>query len=180
MEFFQELGALIQDEFSDPLGEFYMQYISHGRLGQYFTPEPITTLMATINIQKPTTPGQTVLDPACGSGRTLLAAARIDRSFLLYGADLDPICCKMTVINMLLHSLEGEVANMNSLSNEFFKGYQLRTKLIDGYYYPYFIEFTEPEKSAIWLHPKSTEDQHEPSSLNNPIIIPRPIQGTLF
>jgi len=30
-----------------------------------------------------------ISDPACGSGRMLLAAGKLNRSSLLYGADLD-------------------------------------------------------------------------------------------
>ena len=63
--------------------------------------------------------GQTVIDPTCGSGRMLLAAAKRNRHALFYGADLDVTCCKMTLINMLFNSLTGEITHMNSLSNEF-------------------------------------------------------------
>ena len=40
---------------------------------------------------------------------------------------------------------------MNSLSNEFYRNYTCRTKLIDYFHYPYFVESTDPNKSAIWL-----------------------------
>jgi type I restriction enzyme M protein len=154
VQFMTELAEQEPEGLCDPLGEFYMKHISHGHLGQYFTPEPITDLMAQINMQKAIKAGQKVLDPACGSGRTLLSAAKIYRHLLFYGADLDPICCKMAVLNMLLNSLTGEIAHMNSLSNEFFRAYHCQIKLIEGHYYPYFIESTEPEQSYIWLHPQ--------------------------
>jgi|GEM_PF-5723471 hypothetical protein len=42
---------------------------------------------------------------------------------------------------------------MNTLSNDFYKGYKVSTTLVNGYHYPYYIEFTEASKSSIWLHP---------------------------
>ncbi len=93
--------------------------------------------------------GQKVLDPACGSGRMLLSAAKRNRHALLYGADLDSNCCKMALTNMLLNSLTGEIANMNSLSNEFFTGYQVQTTLLNGYHMPCYVEFSDLALSYI-------------------------------
>ncbi|GAC1315123.1 MAG: hypothetical protein NVSMB24_40450 [Mucilaginibacter sp.] len=56
----------------------------------------------------------TVYDPACGSRRMLLAAAKSNRHAMFYGADLESTCCKMALINMLFNSLGGEIAHMNS------------------------------------------------------------------
>jgi type I restriction-modification system DNA methylase subunit len=79
---------------------------------------------------------ETILDPACGSGRMLLAAAKINRHNTFFGADLDGTCCKMALINMLLNSLQGEISHMKSLSKEFFRGYKVKTTLINGYHMP--------------------------------------------
>lgn len=154
--FFQEIADLQPEGFGDPLGEFYMQHLANSRIGQYFTPEPLTKVLAQKTIGTKSKAGQKVLDPACGTGRTLLAAASINRHMYFYGADLDATCCKMALSNMMMNSLTGEIAHMNSITNEFFRGYQCRTKLVSGFYYPYFIEFTEPEKSRIWLHAQAT------------------------
>jgi type I restriction enzyme M protein len=51
---------------------------------------------------------------------------------------------------MLLNSLTGEIAHMNSLTNEFYAGYKVATVLIDGYHYPYYKEITDREESYIW------------------------------
>ncbi|WP_162997022.1 N-6 DNA methylase [Mucilaginibacter kameinonensis] len=145
------IGDLSED-FNDPIGELYMQAISNGFQGQYFTPTPICDMLAIMNLGNDTKPGQSVCDCACGSGRMLLAAAKINRHLHLYGADLDITCCKMALLNMLLNSLTGEIAYMNSLSNDFYIGYKVATVLVNGFYYPYYVEFTEPEQSYIWLH----------------------------
>jgi len=165
------------DGFADPLGEFYMTHISYGRLGQYFTPEHITDMTAMMNIPPDMQPGQKVLDPACGSGRFILSAAKINRSLDFYGADLDSICCKMALVNMLLNSLTGEIAHMDSLSNDFFVGYQVKRVLINGFYYPFFEEFTTPERSNIWLHPQLPKvDPVAPDQTKKPVFM----QGSLF
>jgi type I restriction-modification system DNA methylase subunit len=137
--FLTAMADLQPEGFRDPIGEFYMQHISHGHLGQYFTPENITDFMAIASVGDHSEPGQTVLDPACGSGRTLLATAKINRHLRFYGADLDSTCCKMALTNMLVNSLTGEIAHMNSITNEFYRGYRFQTKLIDGCHYPYFV-----------------------------------------
>jgi type I restriction-modification system DNA methylase subunit len=176
LEFLQELGNL-SEGFRDPLGEFYMMEISHGHMGQYFTPEPIADCMAQMTIGGEARAGQRILDPACGSGRFILAAAKINRTLHFFGADLDLTCCKMSVANMLLNSLCGEIAHMDSLRNDFYRGYHLFTKLVDGYHYPYFIEFTNPEESYIWLHPTKQAEPFVPQ----PSPTTRPgTQGTLF
>ncbi|MHB8208443.1 N-6 DNA methylase [Mucilaginibacter sp.] len=135
------------------MGELYQQAISSGHNGQFWTPEPICDMMTAITIGDTLEDNQTVCDPACGSGRMLLSAAKINRRALFYGADLDITCCKMTLVNMLLNSLQGEIAHMNTLSNDFYKGYKVSTTLVNGYHMPYYIEFTEPELSYIWLRP---------------------------
>lgn len=190
ISFLTAMADLQPEGFCDPLGEFYMQHISSGHLGQYFTPEPVTDFMAQITVGDNCQPGQTVLDPACGSGRTLLSAAKINRHMRFYGADLDAICCKMALLNMLMNSLTGEIAHMNSLSNEFFKGYRFQTKLIDDYHYPYFVEFSDPLQSYIWLDPQANSkgpstDSPEPAKtpftpISTPLAQQLLKQGSLF
>jgi type I restriction enzyme M protein len=174
----------LSEGFNDPLGELYMQAISNGHNGQYFTPTPICEMMAAINIGDDSKPGQTVCDPTCGSGRMLLAAAKINRHVSLYGADLDITCCKMALINMLLNSLQGEIAHMNTLGNDFYRGFKTGTVLIGTHHYPFYTEFTEAEQSNIWLHDlKGTEVKSKFDKSLKPIREPQPtngVQGSLF
>ena len=88
----------------------------------------------------------------------LLAVAKLNRSSLLYGADLDITCCKMALLNMLLNSLSGEIAHMNTLSNEFYRGFKVSTVLINGFYMPYYTEFAEPELSYLCLRPLKVKE----------------------
>jgi len=170
--------------FADPLGELYQQAISNGHNGQFWTPGHMCDMMTAITIGETLEDNQTVCDPACGSGRMLLSAAKINRTALFYGADLDITCCKMTLVNMLLNSLQGEVAHMNTLSNDFYKGYKISTTLVNGYHMPYYVEFTDPELSYIWLRP--TQQVKPKSAFNTPfepVKATQPIngvQGSLF
>ena len=174
----------LSEEFNDPIGELYMQAISNGHNGQYFTPTPICEMISAMTIGEGIENRETILDPACGSGRMLLAAAKQNRHSTFYGADLDSTCCKMALINMLLNSLKGEIAHMNSLSNEFYKGYKVDTKLVDGFHFPYYLEFTEPELSYIWLKPnQKVEVKPAFSTPFEPVSSSEPIngkQGRLF
>jgi len=174
----------LSDEFCDPLGELFMLAISSGHNGQFFTPTPICEMISTMTIGETLEDNKTICDPACGSGRMLLAAAQINRHALLYGADLDVTCCKMALLNMLLNSLQGEIAHMNTLSNEFYRGYKVSTTLVDGYHMPYYVEFTEPELSYIWLRlTQSVKSKPAFTTSFEPVRATQPIngvQGSLF
>lgn len=58
-----------------------------------------------------------VYDPVCGSGRTLLSAAKLNRLRLFVGQDLDLRCVKMTAINLAINGLRGRVIWGNTLSS---------------------------------------------------------------
>ena len=82
--------------FSDVLGDIFMEYISHGHNGQFFTPQHVSDLMAEVTCGG-IRPGQSVYDPTCGSGRMLLSAVRsLNRTdpngrIFCYGSDIDCI-----------------------------------------------------------------------------------------
>ncbi len=119
-----------QEPFDDVLGPLYMELASRGgrsALGQFFTPFPLSSMMAqmTVGDVPPDDSGSLyrVCDPACGSGVMLLAFAQQalrqwGKAALLRlsltGCDLDPYCARMTAIQAIascnLHDLQlGEV-----------------------------------------------------------------------
>ena len=127
--------------FSDVLGDIFMEYISHGHNGQFFTPQHVSDLMAEVTCGC-IRPGQSVYDPTCGSGRMLLSAVRsLNRKdpngrIFCYGSDIDLTCVKMTAINMLMNSIPGEIAWMNTLTMEHWRSYRTGLMRIGNVWLP--------------------------------------------
>jgi type I restriction-modification system DNA methylase subunit len=150
---------------NDVLGDFFEQNISNGRNGQFFTPYPICEFMASITntdtvVDKPLR----ILDPACGSGRMLLAAHKkngIGHEY--YGIDIDRSCVKMAALNLFLNGIwNSEVMCANSLSpNDFTFSYRISFLPLG------IFKITEKEKSKLWvLHKNSflVTEKREPVS----------------
>ncbi len=126
----EAFGALVMEMTGDDgtgmvdvLGTYFEENLSHGRNGQFFTPQPVCDLMARMNL--PMKPNARIADPACGSGRMLMAMAKFNRYGLFYGADNDTTCAKMATINLCLNSMFGEIAWMDTLTNEFYGGWEI-------------------------------------------------------
>jgi type I restriction enzyme M protein len=135
------IGALIEDYekksdsagcWYDGLGDFFMENNSkfgQDARGQFFTPEPVCEMMAQISKGEDEKEERFINDPACGSGRMLIAFDRIHpgnrfKNFYV-GNDLDLRCVKMCVLNMFLYGLKGAVIHMNSLSMDVYSGYRI-------------------------------------------------------
>lgn len=143
----------------DVLGEFYELHISHGKNGEFFTPAPVCYFMAsTLNL--PTRDEKTgeykrlrILDPACGSGRMLLAAHKMhDGNHEYYGIDINRTCVKMAALNLFLNGMwHSEVMCANALIlDDFVIAYRISL-------FPFGIfKIEEKEKSLLWqLHQQS-------------------------
>ena len=133
---------LDQNPYTDPLGDYFMLNISNGKNGQYFTPEPICTLMAKIEANEPVK-NKIIGDPACGSGRTLLAFAQIHPQNFFVGDDIHPTCVKMSALNLFLHNLTAEINWMDTLSGDWFGGWHINTD-------DFGIKPIEKEQSYQW------------------------------
>ena len=138
----------------DGFGDFYMEYLSHGHNGQFFTPEPICDMMA--RILNPAGFGERVADCCCGSGRMLMAAAKISRNSLFFGADIDRTCAMMCVINLCLNGLLGEVCWMDTLMNRFYGGWRIELHPEHGV--PYIREITESESYMVLRLPEKKQE----------------------
>ncbi len=94
-----------------------------GGAGQYFTPRPLIAAMVDAIA---TQPGQTICDPACGTGGFLLAAHdyiathyKLDReqkkklkSGTLFGIELVDSVTRLCAMNLLLHGIGPEADNL--------------------------------------------------------------------
>lgn len=116
------VDQMTRKELQDPFYKWFEENLSNANNGQFFTPQPIADLMAqlvcvpTIDKAEKADNDKRVYDPCCGSGGLILAYARKDRNRYFVGADISYTCCLMTLINMCLYSLSGEVLHMNSLN----------------------------------------------------------------
>lgn len=123
----EEMTARVtSDTGNDVLGEFYEQHLYSKGKSQYFTPWPVCTFMAKATVdaspEKDTAKSLRILEPACGSGRMLLAVMReIGPQHHYYAIDLDPVCCKMAALNLFLNGMfHSEIMCGNALVPEQF------------------------------------------------------------
>jgi type I restriction-modification system DNA methylase subunit len=130
-EAFHAWQEALKLDYRDYLGEVYEQRVSLGEHGQFFTSESLCELMRQMT-------GGTidddarVSDPACGSGRNLLAATRSNRLAYFHGIDLDLRCVRMTALNLLCRNVNGAVVWGNSLTLKAHGGYELTRTLSGG------------------------------------------------
>lgn len=122
----------------DAFGEYFQQYISHGHNGQFFTPAHLGKLMA--EIVNPVGKGNRMLDPCCGSGGLILSSAKENREQEFFGGDISEICCKMTLVNMCLNDLTGEIYHMNTISQQIWRAWRICRWPITRH--PYIQELT--------------------------------------
>ena len=156
----EAFGALVPEMdndgkgLKDCFGDFFMEYLSFGHNGQFFTPEPVCEIMA--RISNPAGFGERVADCCCGSGRMLLAAAKISRDLLFFGADIDRTCAMMCLINLCLNGLLGEVCWMDTLMNRFYAGW--RIELHPEHCVPYIREISETESYMVLKLPDKKQE----------------------
>ena len=111
-----------RDEMKDILGDLFQGAITYGEAGQFFTPATVGRMMARMMVSDvPEEERHTVKrvgDPACGSGRMLLAVAEMQPHWHFVGQDVDLRCVRMCAINLALRNLSGYVIHGNSLTDE--------------------------------------------------------------
>jgi predicted RNA methylase len=135
--------------FYDVLGDLFMDCVSHGKNGQFFTPQPVCDMMAQMTYGNDLAEGKSICDPACGSGRMLLSVGKLQRKLRFYGADNDHTCVKMAVLNLLVNTMEGEIAWMNSLSMEHYKSYHIKPILMGTHYVPFLTIGNKDDTSFV-------------------------------
>jgi len=118
---FAQVIAVMEQTRKDVLGDLFQGAITYGEAGQFYTPEPITQLMAelTLDAEEGSDRGsKTVCDPCCGSGRMLLSVSDKHSHWEFVGQDIDLRCVRMTAINLALRNLYGYVIWGDSLRQE--------------------------------------------------------------
>jgi type I restriction enzyme M protein len=93
----------------DIIGETYIYLISRfasdagKKAGEFFTPAPVSGLLARLAAPQE---GNTICDPACGSGSLLIKAAESigSENFALYGQEVNGATWALARMNMFLHA----------------------------------------------------------------------------
>lgn len=102
------------DVFGNIYEEMYQSKGKSSMLGQFFTPAGLCDLMAKMNDDNK---GGKIGDPACGSGRTLLAAYVNNKKAYYIGEDIDGISCKMCALNLMAHGAMARVICHDTLNS---------------------------------------------------------------
>ncbi|MBS1595790.1 MAG: N-6 DNA methylase [Bacteroidetes bacterium] len=171
----------------DVLGEFYEANCTLKGLSQFFTPWPICQFMARSSVEtaresrKNEDKPLRILDPACGSGRTLMAASRVaGPTHEYYAIDIDHTCAKMTTLNLFLSGIfKSETMCANALLPEDFR-VSYRASFV-----PFGVfRIQEKEKSSLWNNLKHLDEarkvpKQRPPDLN-PNKYPEGSQMTFF
>jgi hypothetical protein len=116
---------------ADPFGTLFETIAGNFKKsaqGLFFTPTEICTMSAQLIIGDDQTPGKTLAEPACGSGRMVLAAAALNPGLYCCANDIDHACTKMTALNMCLNGVVGEVTCMDGIwpyEDQYRFGYQV-------------------------------------------------------
>lgn len=131
----------------DYLGVFYEDVIQSkykaGTNGQFFTPQDVSKLMSSLFV---TDEKESVInDCACGSGRLLLDAYNNNPQSILIGQDLDPVACKMAVLNFYVSGARGSIIHQNTLTGEFYKAWRVNNYLYHGLPIPHIELVSEAE-----------------------------------
>lgn len=132
--FSEALGALIvatSGAQRPVVGDIYEQVGNQADdFGQYFTPWNICRLKAELllsadDIESATADDPlTIADPACGSGRLLVATAKVlherdpNAAILVQGTDKDRTCARMAVVNLVIAGIPGRIRYGDSLTQE--------------------------------------------------------------
>lgn len=113
------------DFFGGIYEEMYQSKGKASTLGQFYTPPALCDLLAFCS-----EPNEgKVSDCACGSGRTLLAAASASgfcRSNFYVGEDIDLTSVKMCALNLMIHGCRGRVVQHDTLNNPILYDYGFR------------------------------------------------------
>ena len=139
IEHFSQYTLFHSNVVPDLLGQSYEYLIKHfadltnKKAGEFYTPRSVVNLMGLINDAKE---GESIYDPACGTGGMLLESmnhvkskGKDYRTLKLYGQEKNLTSSSIARMNMFLHGFEDfQVARDDTLRNPaYFHGDELQT-----------------------------------------------------
>lgn len=118
----------------DHLGEIYeAEGAAEREMAQYFTPMPLCELMARMTIDENAPEDAHIADPACGSGRLLVACIKLRPCGQYFGVDKDPTCAKMAALNMLWRNVDSRIVWGNTLTLQGHSGWMTTSTALGGH-----------------------------------------------
>ena len=130
---FAALIEAMEKTHQDILGDIFTGAVTYGEHGQFFTPDSVTQIMAEMMVGGDVGGAtKSVNDPACGSGRLLLAVGKKHPHWEYIGQDVDHRCAQMTAINLGLNGLRGWAVWQNTLTLECHRVYRVGFHLSGG------------------------------------------------
>lgn len=155
----------MQATHEEVLGTLFEEYASNPYMGQFFTPSSVAQVTARICQTLSMTGDRfTVLDPACGAGGCLIAAAKEqtfeqnNRAFFL-GHDIDLSCARMTALNLMFFNLDGIVLWGNHLALEVRGAWKTRRSVAFGG----SLRPEDKEEARAWLVQAAPQAQAAPA-----------------
>jgi len=133
---FAQVVMAMERRWADILGDLYYSSVAHADAMRALIPHSLADLVGSLMGNR----DGTVCDPICGTGRLLLAAAKMNRNREFIAQDADPACVRITAINLALWNLYAHVIHGDLLT--FKKKLVYRT----GFSGPGFIRKIEPEE----------------------------------
>lgn len=141
-EAFDKLLDASESANHDVLGVVYEELgQSSDHFGQHFTPHNLSDMNAeTVMDEDPDQDRDdpySVMDPAAGSGRLLISAAKQlpQRGAEFYAVDKDSTCAKMAALNFCFFNMDGYVVHGDSLTQDFHTVWATESSVIGGSVY---------------------------------------------
>lgn len=135
---FSELMATMDETGQDVLGVAYEEFgMQTDTFGQHFTPHNVAATMAEIQTATDENGTQedpvTIADPACGSGRMLVLAARQqDAPTICFGQDTDLVCAQIAALNLCFFNIDSAVVYGDSLAMTKRRAWKTRGTMLGG------------------------------------------------
>lgn len=164
-EAFGELMNASAEANHDVLGVVYEELgNSSDHFGQHFTPHNLSDMKASMVIDEDPDPDRddsySVMDPAAGSGRLLISAAKQlpagEAEF--YAVDKDSTCTKMAALNLTFFNMDGYVVHGDSLTQDYHTVWATEGSALGGSVYeldddqwtnPYDQEVSEESEDIV-------------------------------
>ena len=135
---FGELQATMRETGLDVLGAVYEAWDlgSHDQ-GIHFTPHNVARALAEFQVypqgsETAPEPPVRIADPACGSGRLLIFAARVhDEPVICYAKDKNGLCARLAALNCCFFNLDAVIVQGDSLQVTRRTAKQCRNRWLD-------------------------------------------------